>query len=194
MATPNTRRGTNPALDTRQTDPTLDTRRAAPAPDTRRRDARRASTTGLAVAAVGIVLFNIAQFLNWVEIDSGGPDDVNRTGYETDSVVPFIAFLGIGLLAALLYAMQRARRAQHRGLTLTTMAVGIGAALFSLAFALEPTGGLERGDDLQTQVGVYVAVIAAIIWVIGAAVFAKEIEGDDHEHTDNYVTDTTSVR
>jgi hypothetical protein len=152
---------------------------------------RRARTTGLAVAAVGIVIFNVSPFMNWVNPE-GGADP--RTGYETDSLVPFIAYLGLGLLVALLYAAKRARRGQHRGLTLVTMAVGIAATLQCLAFAINPMGGLERGDNLSTDIGVWVGLVGALIWAIGAAVLAKEIEGDDDERTDNYTRDTDRTR
>ncbi|MFC4555031.1 hypothetical protein [Georgenia faecalis] len=150
------------------------------------RGTRRAKTTGLAVAAAGIVVFNISPFLNWVNPeDSADP----RTGYETDSLVPFIAYLGLGLLVAMFYATKRARRGQHRGLTLVSMAVGIAAALQCLAFAINPMGGLERGDDLSTDMGVWVGLIGAAVWAIGSYLLAKEIEGDDDEHTDNYTRD-----
>lgn len=121
------------------------------------------------------------------------PDDSAdpRTGYETDSLVPFIAYLGLGLLIALAYATKRARRGQHRGLTLVTMAVGIATAIHCLAFAINPMGGLERGDELSTDIGVWVGLIGAIVWAVGAYLFAKEIEGDDHEHTDNHTHDTS---
>lgn len=151
---------------------------AAPDHDgaTASRDTRRAKTTGLAVAGAGILLFNISPFLNWVDPEG----DANpRTGYETDSLVPFIAYLGLGLLVAMVYATKRARRAQHRGLTLVSMAVGIAAALQCFAFAVSPMGGLERGDDLQTQIGVFVGLLGAALWALGSGLFAKEIEGDD---------------
>jgi hypothetical protein len=153
---------------------------------------RRARTTGLAVAAVGIIIFNVSPFMNWVNPAADGADP--RTGYETDSLVPFIAYLGLGLLVALLYAARRARRGQHRGLTLVTMAVGIAATLQCLAFAINPMGGLERGDNLSTDIGVWVGLIGAAIWTIGAAVLAKEIEGDDDERTDNYTRDSDRTR
>jgi uncharacterized membrane protein YidH (DUF202 family) len=137
---------------------------------------RRARSTGLAVAGLGIVLFNVAPFLNWV--DPAG-DTNPRTGYETDSLVPFIAYLGLGLLAALAYATKRAYRGQHRGLTLVSMAVGLAATLQSLAFAINPMGGLERGDGLDPQLGVFVALLGAIIWSIGSGLLAREVEGDD---------------
>jgi hypothetical protein len=147
---------------------------------------RRATTTGLVVTALGVVVFNIAPFLNWVDMEG---DSNPRTGYETDSLVPFIAYLGVGLLIALVYAGKRARRGQHRGLTLVSMAVGIAATIQCLAFAIEPMGGLERGEDLTTDIGVWVGMIGAAIWAIGSGLLAKEIEGDDHEHTDNYTRD-----
>jgi hypothetical protein len=104
------------------------------------------------------------------------------------------ANLGLGLLVALAYAAKRARRGQHRGLTLVTMAVGIAATLQSLAFAINPMGGLERGDDLSSDIGVWVGLIGAAIWAVGAAMLAKEIEGDDDERTDNYTRDSASDR
>lgn len=137
---------------------------------------RRAKTTGLAVAGAGIVLFNVSPLLNWVNPENAADP---RTGYETDSLVPFIAYLGLGLLVALLYAAKRARRGQHRGLTLVSMAVGVAATIQCLAFALNPMGGLERGDNLGTDIGVWVGVIGAAVWAIGSYLLAKEIEGDD---------------
>ena len=160
-------------------------------------DGRRANPAGLYLATLGVLVFALSQFLNWVEVDGPATDDgVTRTGYETDSLIPFIAFLGIGLVIALFYAMQRARRAQHRGLTLAAMATGIAATIWCIAFALEPMGGLERGDNLKVQLGVYVGLLGAALWAAGAATFAKEIEGDDNDPTDNYTLDgsRTGVR
>jgi O-antigen/teichoic acid export membrane protein len=151
-------------------------------------DTRRAKTTGLAVAAVGIIIVHVAVFLNWVSFE--GEDDA-RTGYETDSLVPFIAFLGLGLLIAMLYAVKRARRGQHRGLSLVSMAVGLAATIHSVAFAMNPMGGLERGDDLSADIGVWVFALGALLWTIGSFLLAKEIEGDDHDRTDNYTRDST---
>jgi len=148
---------------------------------------RRARSTGLTVAGVGILVFNVSPFLNWVGLD--GEDDF-RTGYETDSLVPFIAYLGIGLLLAMAYAAKRAHRGQHRGLTLASMAVGIAATIWTVAYALDPMGGLERGDDIAAQIGVFVGIIGAAIWAIGSGLLAKEIEGDDHDdRTDVYARD-----
>lgn len=146
------------------------------APTGARTSTRTAKTTGLAVAAAGVVVFNISPFLNWV--DPAGDADP-RTGYETDSLVPFIAYLGLGLVLAMVYGVKRARRGQHRGLTLVSMAVAVAAALQCLAFAINPMGGLERGDDLSAQIGVYVGLIGALVWAFGSFTFAKEIEGDD---------------
>ncbi len=50
-------------------------------------------------------------------------------------------------------------------------------------FALNPMGGLERGDDLGAAVGVYVGILGAALWAIGSGLLAKEVEGDD-EHRD----------
>ena len=148
--------------------------------------ARRARTTGLAVAGIGVLVVNIAPFLNWVSLEG---ETGSRTGYETDSLIPFIAYLGLGLLAALAYAFKRARRGQHRGLTLTSLAVAIAATIHTIAFALNPMGGLERGDAIAADLGVFVGLLGAAVWAIGSAMLAKEIEGDDDERTDSYTRD-----
>lgn len=101
------------------------------------------------------------------------------TGYETDSLVPFVAHLGNGLLLAMVDAGRRAQRGQHRGVTLTSMAVGIATTLQTVAFALDPMGGLERGDDLVVQLGVYVGILGAAVWAIGSGLLARDVEGDD---------------
>jgi uncharacterized membrane protein YidH (DUF202 family) len=149
------------------------------------RDTRRAQTTGLALTAAGVLVFNVAPFMNWV--DPRGEANP-RTGYQSDSLVPFIAYLGLGLLLllALVYAGRRARRGQHRGLTLTSMATGIAATLWCIAYALNPMGALERGSDLSAQIGIFVAIIGAALWAVGSGLLAKEIEGDDTERLDEF--------
>jgi len=142
----------------------------------------KAKPTGLAVAGLGIVIFNVAPFLDWVE-SSAGSD--TASGYETDSLVPFIAYLGVGLLIALAYAYTRARRGQHRGLTLVSLAVAIAAALQCIAFAIDPMGNLERGSDLDPQIGVYVGLVGALVWTVGSYLLAKEPEGDIEHRNDN---------
>ncbi|WP_432546958.1 hypothetical protein [Kineococcus sp. SYSU DK004] len=139
-------------------------------------DDRRASGAGLGVAALGIVVFNVAPLMTWIRFEGS---DAGRVGYETDSLVPFIAYLGLGLLLAMLYARGRARRGQHRGLTLVSMAVGLAATIQCIAFALNPMGGLERGDAIEPAIGVFVGIVGAALWAIGSGLLAKEVEGDD---------------
>ncbi|MFN4101987.1 MAG: hypothetical protein ACK4GT_19665 [Pararhodobacter sp.] len=143
-------------------------------------DTRRAKSAGLGLAAVGIILFNVAPFLNWVGAEDS--DDI-WTGYETDSLVPFMAYLGLGLLIALLYASKRASRGQHRGLSLVSTAVGLAVSIQCVAFALEPMGALERGDNLAADIGPWVGFLAAGLWAIGSGLLSKEIEGDDRVDT-----------
>ncbi len=80
---------------------------------------------GAYVATAGVVVFLIATFLDWVSTENG--EEFTGAGYETDSTIPLVAYLGLGLAAALLYTLNRARGRQHRGLSLTTMAAGIAA-------------------------------------------------------------------
>ncbi|WP_432485322.1 hypothetical protein [Kineococcus esterisolvens] len=149
---------------------------ATTGPNDLARDTRRASGKGLGVAALGVVVLNISPFLDWVQFDGTAQ---GRVGYETDSLVPFTAYLGIGFLLALAYAHKRARRGQHRGLTLASMAVALATTLQCIAFAVHPMGGLERGDALTPEIGVYVGILGAAIWAIGSGLLAKEVEGDD---------------
>jgi hypothetical protein len=71
------------------------------------------------------------------------------------------------------------------------MAVGLAATLQCIAFAINPMGGLERGDGLDPQLGVFVALIGAIVWSIGSGLLAREIEGDDIHDTSDYRAATT---
>jgi hypothetical protein len=119
--------------------------------------------------------------LDWVS--TTGEEATSASGYETDTVVAFTAFLGIGLAVAQLYALQRARRNQHRGLTLTTMAVGIAAVLLSLGYVFDPPGAFERGADMDTELGAWIGLVGGILWSVGAGLFAEEPEGDDHRST-----------
>ncbi len=140
---------------------------------------RRANPMGAYVATAGVVVFLIASFLDWVSTDN---DSVTGSGYETDTSIPLVAYLGVGLVVALLYALNRARGRQHRGLSLTTMAAGIAAAGLALSYLVNAPGALERGGDYSPEVGTWIALFGAIVWTVGAYLLAKEPEGDDDWH------------
>ncbi|NPC96026.1 MULTISPECIES: hypothetical protein [Nocardioides] len=148
-------------------------------------ETHRANPMGAYVATAGVVVFLIATFLEWVQADDKG-----FSGYETDTVIPFTAYLGVGLAAALLYAAKRATRRQHRGLSLTSMAAGIAATGLALSYLLEVPGNAERRSGYDTEMGVYVGLIGAIVWAVGSFLLAKEPEGDieHHEHDNNRST------
>jgi hypothetical protein len=150
---------------------------------------RRANPMGAYVATAGVVVFLIATFLDWVSTENG---EVTGTGYETDSTIPLVAYLGLGLAAALLYALNRARGRQHRGLSLTTMAAGIAAAGLALSYLLDAPGALERGGDYSAEMGTWIALIGAIVWAVGAFMLAKEPEGDDDWHGTERVSGHTA--
>ena len=150
---------------------------------------RRANPMGAYVATAGVVVFLIATFLDWVSTDDGSK---TGSGYETDTSIPLVAFLGLGLAAGLLYALNRARGRQHRGLSLTTMAAGIAAAGLALSYLLDAPGALERGGDYSAEVGTWIALIGAIVWTVGAFLLAKEPEGDDDWHGTERTTGHTA--
>ena len=141
------------------------------------------------MATAGVLVFLIATFLDWVSTEDGS---VTGTGYETDTTIPLVAFLGLGLAAALHYALNRARGRQHRGLSLTTMAAGIAATGLALSYVLDAPGALERGGDYTAEVGTWIALIGAIVWTVGAFLLAKEPEGDDDWHGTERTTGHTA--
>ncbi|KGH45588.1 MULTISPECIES: hypothetical protein [Modestobacter] len=152
---------------------------------------RRANTTGAHVATAGVVVFLIATFLDWVSTE--GDQSTSGSGYETDTTIPLVAFLGIGLVVGLQYAASRARGRQHRGLSLTAMAVGITAVLLSLSYIIDAPGAFERGGDLSTELGAWIGLLGGIVWSIGAGLLAKEPEGDD-DWDDAVTTGARSAR
>ena len=151
---------------------------------------RRANPLGLYVTLAGVALFTIAVFLDWLSTDIEDVADAEGqsvSGYEVDSLIPFVAYLGIGLAAALLYAMTRAHRRQHRGLTLTAMAVGIAATLLALSYLIDAPGIQSAGGrDLSPEIGVWLALLGGLLWTAGSGLFAKETEGDDHHDETTY--------
>jgi ABC-type Fe3+-siderophore transport system permease subunit len=148
---------------------------ATPHPSGGESDRARANITGAYVAIAGVLIFTVSVFLDWATPEG---EEAGFGGYEADSLLPFAAFLGIGLCVALLYAASRAYRRQHRGLSLATMAVGLAVALQSLAWILDVPGAAERQSELNADVGSWVGLVGAVVWTIGAAMLANEPEGD----------------
>jgi len=147
-------------------------------------DQHRATSAGLLLAALGVVVPNVAPFLDWLKTDDDvSGSTIQRTGYESDSLVPFMAYLGAGLLLAMLYAAARNMHGQHRALTLASMGIGIAVAAQCTAYAIEPMGSLERTDNLVPQIGVFVAIVGAALWAIGCGLMIKA--GEDHHHADH---------
>ncbi|WP_029433176.1 hypothetical protein [Blastococcus sp. URHD0036] len=140
---------------------------------------RKANPVGAYVATAGVVIFTIAVFLDWFSSDAL---DENISGYDADGANPLTAYLGIGLVIALFYAMTRARGGQHRGLTLVTMAAGIAATLLALSNLFDATGVASGDVDVEVEIGVWIALLGGIVWSVGAGLLAKEPEGDDDWH------------
>jgi ABC-type Fe3+-siderophore transport system permease subunit len=152
---------------------------------------RKANPTGAYVATAGVVIFLIAVFLDWFSVTEG---DESVSGYDADGVIPFTAYLGVGLVVALFYAISRARGRQHRGLTLVTMAVGIAAVLLSLSYLVDAPGAFERGGELESEIGAWVGLLGGIVWSVGAGLLAKESEGDDDWHGERVHADSRARR
>jgi hypothetical protein len=144
-------------------------------------DPHRADPKGAYIATAGVVIFVVSVFLAWI-----AADDKSFSGYEADTVIPFTAYLGLGFAAALLYAAKRATRRQHRGLSLSSFAAGVAATGLALSYLLEVPGGAERKAGFDTEVGVYVGLVGAIIWAVGSFLLAQEPEGDIEHRDDDH--------
>ena len=140
---------------------------------------RKANPTGAYVATAGVAIFLISVFLDWFTVTEV---DESVSGYDADGAIPFTAYLGVGLVVALFYAISRARGRQHRGLTLVTMAVGIAAVLLSISNLFDATGVASGDTEVDVEIGVWIALLGSIIWSVGAGLLAKEPEGDDDWH------------
>ena len=148
-------------------------------------DVRRANPIGALVTLVGSVLLLISIWFDWVGLGPSDDEQYFRPGYEADSVIPFMALLGIGFSAALLYAMKQADRRQHRGPTLASFAVGLASLLWILLFLIDPISTLqyagadgEANPNVTTSWAVWLGLIGALLWTVGSALLAKEPEGD----------------
>ena len=65
------------------------------------------------------------------------------------------------------------------------MAAGIAATDLALSYALEVPGAAECKGSFDTEIGVYVALVGALIWTLGSYLLATEPDGDI-EHTDDH--------
>lgn len=145
----------------------------------------RANLTGAYVTIAGVVILVVSVFLDWASNDK---DNTTFSGYESDSVIPFSAYLGIGFAVALMYAGSRAYRRQHRGLSLASMAAGLAVTLYALSWLFDVPGAFGQQAGFASEVGVYVGLIGAAVWTIGSGLLAKEPEGDpehDRVHQNN---------
>jgi len=149
-----------------------------------RDEPNRANPMGAYVAAAGAVVFFISIFLDWINTGDSG-----FTGYESDTTIPLMSYFGIGFAAALLYAVGRATRRQHRGLSLASMAAGIAATGLALSYLLNTPGQAERGGGYDDEIGIYIGLLGALLWTIGSYLLAKEPEGDiEHDRHDHHDT------
>ncbi len=148
---------------------------------------RRANPTRGYLMTSGAVLFFIATFVDWLSDDNDA-----FSGYELDSLIPFTAYLGLGLAAALHYAGRRETRRQHRGLSLASMAAGVAATGLALSYLMDAPGLIESGA--HADIGIYLALIGALVWTVGSFLLAKEPDGDIahecHQHDEDVDNDS----
>jgi hypothetical protein len=141
-------------------------------------DDRRASPLGAYITTVGALILLVSVWLDWVTLGPGDSEGNASSGYEADSVIPFMGYLALGFALALLYATVRADRRQHRGLSLASMAVGLASLLWTLSFMIDPISTVQYDENVSTEAGVYVGLLGALLWAVGSFLLAKEPEGD----------------
>ena len=165
-------------------------------------DRSRANPVGAYIATLGSLLLAVSMWFNWVGLGPSDSEQDFSSGYEADSLIPFMGLLGIGFSLALLYAASRADRRQHRGLSLASFAVGLASFLWILFFLIDPIETVKysgaQGEDapnVTTSWGVWVGLIGALIWALGSILLAKEPEGDvENDHTVVRQTTTQPVQ
>lgn len=148
-------------------------------------DDRRANPLGAYVATLGAIILLVSVWLNWVTLGRGDETSNASSGYEADSLIPWLGFLAISFAIALLYATVRADRRQHRGLSLASMAAGLATLLFTIAFVIDPIATRQYSPDnnISTEFGVYVAMLGALLWALGSFMLATQPEGDIERNT-----------
>ena len=143
-------------------------------------DDRRASPVGAYIAALGGLIVFASIWFNWTTFGPADSEARPYAGYESDGVIPLMGYLGVGFALALLYATKRADRRQHRGLSLSSMAVGLAALLWCFSFANDPIASTQYNENVSTEIGIYIGMLGALLWTVGSFLLAKEPEGD-HE-------------
>jgi hypothetical protein len=156
------------------------------------RDDHRASPVGAYIATAGAVVLLVSVWLDWVTLGPGDSEGNPSSGYEADSLIPFMAYLALGFALAMLYATVRADRRQHRGLSLASMAAGLASLLWSISFLIDPISTVQYDENVSTETGVYIGIIGALLWTVGSFLLAKEPEGD-HEPTTTRVAEARTV-
>ena len=162
--------------------------------DGRDDDARRASPLGAYITTAGAVIVLVSVWLNWVSRGPADSEENTVSGYEADSLIPFMAYLGLGFAIALLYATVRADRRQHRGLSLASMAVGLASLLWSLSFLIDPISTAQYNENVSTEIGPYIALLGTLLWTVGSFLLAKEPEGDYEPVRTSAVRTVTETR
>ena len=147
--------------------------------------ALRAKPLGAYVTTLGALILFVSMWLDWVGLGPSDSETDFSSGYEADSLIPFMGLLGIGFSAALLYALKRADRGQHRGLSLASFAVGLASFLWIVFFFIDPIETVkyaghngEEDPNVTTSWGLWIGLLGSLLWALGSFLLAKEPEGD----------------
>ena len=124
----------------------------------------------------------ISVWLDWLTLGPGDSEANPSSGYESDGIIPFFAYLAVGFALALLYALKRADRRQHRGLSLASFAAGLATLLWALSFIIDPIATAQYNEsNVSVELGPWIALVGALLWTLGSFLLAKEVEGDVEE-------------
>ena len=140
-------------------------------------DFSKFKTADWIMVAAGVVMLIFGLALDWAKVDTGfgsasgnGPFDYFFTGG-----ISWILVVGVGVVALLL-AIGTIKPGGVNWPIILVLASGLATLLMLIRIILG--GGEEAGFDLDRDVGMYVAFLAAIASLVGAVMAYKASGGD----------------
>jgi hypothetical protein len=140
---------------------------------------------------VGGLLFFVAALLPWWQQETSGFAERDNGLRDLVGIVPFVIFVGIGILTVIIKTDSLPLPAWLVDPTLVLVLAVVGTGLVGYRFFADP---FDRGTDVTRGLGLYLAGAAAVITLIGSVIAFRhrhdevddEIDIDDEDEDDEY--------